>query len=84
MKCDQLKRTDSFDNYKLTAFKCDICNEETSKFVTYNIEKQLKLILTDICINEIRNSLFYAYKENNEINNALDGNIYQNFLAKKK
>jgi len=84
LKCNELKRSDSFDKYKLTCFKCDICDEDTSKFVTYNIEKQLNLILTDECINQIRDSLLYAYKDKNEINNALDGNVYKNFLVKKK
>ncbi len=83
LNCNEIKRSDSLDNFKLNCFNCDKCNVETYKFITYNIQKQLYSILTDDSINQIRNSLYYAYKDKREINNALDGQVYKKFLAEK-
>ena len=81
MICEKIKKSDNIDKYKLSSkFKCDGCNGETSTFVTFNIQNQLELILNERNINQIEKSSNYV--QNNEINSALDGEIYRKYRDK--
>ncbi len=82
MICQEIKKSDSIENHKLSdKFNCDRCNNQTSIFVTFDVRKQLESILNKKNITQIEKSLMYAQLNNNEINSALDGEIYKKYVS---
>jgi hypothetical protein len=82
ISCENVIHLDSTSCDCNTLIECERCNKKMENFITFNIQEQIQLLLSnEKCLNQIKKSNQKSRNKNSDlILDATDGLIYQNFI----